>query len=51
MKQLAAILLTLALILSMSACSCNNNSDSSANITEGTQAALSGTMEENVNKL
>ena len=51
MKQLTAILLTLALILSMSACSCNNNSDSSANTTEGAQAALPGTMEENVNKL
>lgn len=51
MKQLTAILLTMVLLFGITACSCNNNSDPSANTTGGTQVALSGTMEENVNKL
>ena len=51
MKQLTAILLTLVLVLSMSACSCDNNTAPTVDTTEGTQTALSGTMEENVNKL
>lgn len=48
MKKLTAIVLILVLLLSMNACSCANNS---ANPTDGTQNTLSGTMEENVNKL
>ena len=51
MKKLTAILLTLVLLLSMTACSCDNSSDPSVNTTEGTQSILSGTMEENVQKL
>lgn len=51
MRQLTAILLTLVLLFGMTACSCNNNSNPSANTTEGTQAALTGTMEETAGKL
>lgn len=51
MKKLTAILLTLVLLLGMTACSCQNNADPSANTTEGSNAPLSGTMEQNVGKL
>ena len=51
MKKLIAILLTLVLFSNMTACSCAKINDPSANTTEGQQAALSGTMEENVGKL
>lgn len=51
MKKLIAILLTLVLLSGMTACSCNNNSAPTTNTTEGDQAALAGTMEENVGKL
>ena len=51
MKKLTAILLVMVLLFSMTACSCDNTNDPTANTTEGTSAALSGTMEENVNKL
>lgn len=51
MKKLTAIFLTLVLLLSMTACSCQNNADPSANTTEGNNAPLSGTMEQNVGKL
>lgn len=54
MKKLFAILLVAVLLSSMTACSCDNNSVPTTEATEaagGVQVALSGTMEENVNKL
>ena len=51
MKKLIAILLVSLLLFGMTACSCDNTNDPSANTTEGKQTVLSGTMEENVNKL
>lgn len=51
MKKLIAILLVLLLLLGMTACSCDNTNDPSSNTTEAQQNVLSGTMEENVNKL
>lgn len=51
MKKLSAIVLVMVLLLSMPACSCENNNAPSDNTTGGNQTALSGTMEENVNKL
>jgi hypothetical protein len=50
-KKLTAILLVLGLLFGMTACSCDNTSDPSSNTTEAQQNVLSGTMEENVNKL
>lgn len=51
MKKLIAILLTVVLLLSMTACSCKKENNPTTNTTEGKQTSLSGTMEENVNKL
>ena len=51
MKKLIAILLVLGLLFGMTACSCDNTSNPTSNTTEAQQTALSGTMEENVNKL
>ena len=51
MKKLIAILLAMTLLLSMTACGRKKDNDPTVNTTEGKSANLSGTMEENVNKL
>ena len=51
MKKLTAIVLAAVLLLSMSACSCQKQADPTGNTTQGQTTSLSGTMEENVNKL
>ena len=51
MKKLIAILLASLFLFGMTACGCDKTNDPSANTTEGKQTVLSGTMEENVNKL
>lgn len=51
MKKLFAILLTMALLFGMTACACQKMNDPTDNTTQGQSANLTGTMEENVNKL
>ena len=51
MKKIMAILLVTVLLLSMAACSCRNNAAPTTNTTEAAPSNLSGTMQENVEKL
>ena len=51
MKKITAILLAVALLLSLPACRRRKENDPTVNTTEEKASALSGTMEENVNKL
>lgn len=51
MKKFIACSLIVLMLLSMTACSCQNNNDPATNATGGMQSDLTGTMEENVNRL
>ncbi len=51
MKKLMAILLTTVLLFGMTACGCQKQEDPTVNTTEGQTTPLSGTMEENIQKL
>ncbi len=51
MKKLIAILLAAVLLLSVTACRRRKDNDPTGNTTEDTTSNLTGTMEENVNKL